>query len=298
TIYVGDFRFKHKKGHYFWLAASFKNFLNDRSVGAIVLNAIDITVKKEAEIVLERINADLESKVKERTEQLDKVNKELEAFSYSVSHDLRTPLRAINGYAKMLEEDYTSVFDENGKRLLKTVQYNAHQMGKLIDDLLAFSRLGKNELHKTVVNMYDLVTKVVDEVCVLYPNAAVQIHSLQNALGDANLLKQVWVNYISNALKYSSKNKQPQVELSSTAGEQEIIYTVHDNGIGFDPAYANKLFKVFQRLHSQEDFEGTGVGLAMVEKIITKHGGRFWAESNLGKGATFNFSLPVDKIMK
>jgi PAS domain S-box-containing protein len=253
----------------------------------------DVTERKEAEKKINSLNIELEQKVIQRTAQLEVANKEMEAFSYSVSHDLRAPLRAINGYANMLEEDYNGIFDTNGKRLLSTIQKNAEQMGVLIDDLLSLSRLGRKEVQKSQVDMEGLTKVVVDELMKEVASfAKVKIDRLHAALADASLIKQVLVNIISNAIKYSSKSEKPFIEISSVKEDNKIIYSIKDNGSGFDMAYANKLFGVFQRLHSHEEFEGTGVGLALVKLIIDKHQGKIWAEGKVGEGAIFHFSLP------
>ncbi len=229
--------------------------------------------------------------------QLETVNKELEAFSYSVSHDLRAPLRAVDGYAKMLEDDYAGLFDEEGKRLLGIIQYNAKKMSHLIDDLLAFSRLGKKALQKTKLDMNELIEGVlIDLGKTTRHKAQIKIDRLHPAEGDYGLINQVLVNLVSNGIKYSSKKKEPLVEISSEAKKEEIIYSVKDNGEGFNMKYADKLFGVFQRLHTPEEFEGTGVGLAIVQRIISKHGGKVWAEAEPGKGATFSFTLPINQI--
>lgn len=255
----------------------------------------DVTERKKAEQVIKSLNENLEAKVIERTAQLESVNRELEAFSYSISHDLRAPLRAINGYARMLEEDYYTIFDENGKRLLGIVQKNAHQMGTLIDDLLSLSRLGRKEIQKSLVDMKGLTQSILDELPDLDTSPVqLTLENLHPIQGDHTLLKQVLINLISNALKYSSKTINPIIAIRSAQKENEVIYSIADNGSGFDMAYANKLFGVFQRLHSQEEFEGTGVGLAIVKLIIEKHKGKVWAEGMVEKGATFHFSLPTE----
>jgi len=238
-------------------------------------------------------NQDLEQKVNDRTMQLEAANRELEAFSYSVSHDLRAPLRAVHGYARILEEDYHSVLDEEAKRLLNVVQQNAKQMGMLIDDLLAFSRLGRKELTKTEVSMSELAESVVSDLNKNTPhNARIIIQPLHTVFADRSLLSQVFVNLLSNAIKYSSVAQEPVIEVHSYTEGPDVVVEVKDNGAGFDNQYVNKLFGVFQRLHSSEEFEGTGVGLALVKRIITKHGGRVWAYGELNKGASFFFSLP------
>jgi signal transduction histidine kinase len=242
---------------------------------------------------IRKLNEELEQKVVARTAQLESANQELESFSYSVSHDLRTPLRAVNGYAKMLEEDYADLFDDEGRRKLAVVQNNAKKMGVLIDDLLAFSRLGRQEIKKSVVNMTALVENALAELRASQQfKAVVTINDLHPAIADTTLMAQVWVNLLSNAIKYSSNNKQPVIKIESEKKNDELIYSISDNGVGFDMKYGHKLFGVFQRLHSSKDFEGTGVGLALVHRIITKQGGKIWAKAEINKGATFYFSLP------
>ncbi|WP_426671877.1 ATP-binding protein [Mucilaginibacter sp. McL0603] len=236
----------------------------------------------------------LDNKVKERTTQLELVNKELEAFSYSVSHDLRTPLRAINGYSIMLKEDYEEKLDAEGKRIIGNVITNARMMGQLIDDLLAFSRLGKKEFVSTGIDMQSLSTNVVNELIQhnLEKDYLINIGLLPPTEADQGMIKQVLINLLGNAIKYSSKKDRPEIEIGSKDEETRTIYYVKDNGVGFDMTYAGKLFGVFQRLHSQEEFEGTGVGLALVKRIIDKHKGEVWAEGQENIGATFYFSLP------
>ncbi len=229
---------------------------------------------------------ELEKRVKERTE-------DLESFSYSVSHDLRTPLRAINGYAQMLGEDYDTVLDTEGKRLLGEVRSNAKKMGVLIDDLLTFSRLGRKGIKKSSVDMDKLIETVLSEINQSTShNAEIKISNLLPAVADYNLLQHVITNLLSNAIKYSSKKEKPLIEIKSANKNGAIIYSVSDNGVGFDMHYVNKLFGVFQRLHSDEEFSGTGVGLAIVQRIIHNHDGKVWAQGKEGKGATFFFSLP------
>lgn len=232
------------------------------------------------------------------TAQLELANKELESFSYSVSHDLRIPLRAVSGYASMLEEDYANVLDDEGRRLLNVIRTNGKQMGILIDDLLAFSKLGRQTISETEIDMHVLAENVLNEVrdrTPMHP-AIVLIDEVPQAWGDRALLRQVWSNLISNALKYSSKNPQAKVHISGVDNETESTYSISDNGVGFDMAYYDKLFGVFERLHTADEFPGTGVGLAIVQRVITRHGGRIWAESEIGKGATFFFTLPHKEL--
>lgn len=226
-------------------------------------------------------------------EQLRATNKELEAFSYSVSHDLRAPLRAIQGYTQMLNEDYGTLLDEEGKRIIGVVKNNTTQMGKLIDSLLAFSHLGRKEIQKTRIDMNGLINNVLVEIDrSVTHNAKIIINDLHGANGDYNLVHQVMFNLISNAIKYSSKKEQPVVKISSEKKGSEVTFSITDNGAGFDMQFANKLFGVFQRLHTENEFEGTGIGLAIIHRIIAKHGGQVWAEGKVDEGATFYFTLP------
>ena len=228
--------------------------------------------------------------------ELRKSNEEIEAFTYSVSHDLRAPLRGIIGYTTILSEDYGPQLDEEGKRITAAIISNTQKMGHLIDDLLAFSRLNKQELAKTRVNSRELVSEVINALNRGPENPGLQwnIGELPDVQADQNTIRQVWINLIQNAVKYSGKSPSPQISVSGYRQPQRIVFEVRDNGVGFDQKYSHKLFKVFQRLHSQDEFEGTGVGLALVHKIIQRHGGEVWAESEVGKGARFFFSLPAD----
>jgi PAS domain S-box-containing protein len=250
----------------------------------------DITERKHGEQAIQKLNADL----KKQAAQLEAANKELEAFSYSVSHDLRAPLRAIDGFTRILFEDYEPLFDDEGKRVCKIISREAQHMGQLIDDLLAFSRLGRKEMHPTKIDMKAMVSSVFDELMATEAAEHIDfhIHRLPLAMGDATLIRQVWVNLISNAIKFSSKKEQAVIDVGSKYSENEHVYYVHDNGAGFDLEYVDKLFGVFQRLHSEKEFPGTGVGLAIVKRVINRHDGRVWAEGEVDKGATFYFALP------
>lgn len=227
-------------------------------------------------------------------QRINQLNKELEAFTYSVSHDLRAPLRSIHGYSQILQDEYSDVLDDNGRRVLAIVMRNAKKMGQLIDDLLDFSRLGRKEISRVKVNMNDMVHAVASEVMAQHKSNPVNLHikPLAMAWGDPGLLRQVWTNFISNAVKYTGKKDQPFVEVGCNDSVDETVYYIRDNGVGFDMQYVAKLFNVFQRLHKETEFEGTGVGLALVSRIVTRHGGRVWAEGELNKGATFYFALP------
>jgi PAS domain S-box-containing protein len=259
--------------------------------GSLVI-AINITERKKVEEKVRLLNAELKTNI----QLLETTNSELESFSYSVSHDLRAPLRAMNGYSKMLEEDYAAVIDSEGKRLLGNIQSNAAKMGMLIDDLLTFSRLGRKEIQKSLINNKALVDDVVSEIKNLPGiGAEIKIARLPDSYADQGLIRQAWLNLLSNAVKYSSKKEKPVIEIGSAKLENEIMYFIKDNGAGFNMKYADKLFGVFQRLHNPNEFEGTGIGLAIVQRIINKHGGRVWAESKVDEGATFYFTLPECK---
>lgn len=241
-----------------------------------------------------KIYQELEQRIKERTNELESLNKELESFSYSVSHDLRTPLRSIIGYAKILAEGNFERLDDEGKNALGSVQRCALRMNELINDLLEFARLGKKELTKEKVPMFDLVESIVFEINnSLNHKAKIEIDSsLPMAYCDVSLIKQVWFNLISNAVKYSSKKENPIINIGYRRGESENMYYIKDNGAGFKMEYVNKLFEVFQRLHAADEYEGTGIGLALVKKIIDKHNGKVGANSKIDEGATFYFTLP------
>jgi signal transduction histidine kinase len=238
---------------------------------------------------------DLEQKVRERTAQLERVNQELEAFSYSVSHDLRSPLRAINGYARVLNEDYSTELNEEARALIDKIISNARMMGQLIDDLIAFSRMGGQELARHHIDMNKLVQACVTNLLQAEPEDKYKIiiHKLPACEGDPNLIKQVWTNLIGNAIKYSSKKASPVIEIGFQQTGRVPAYFVRDNGVGFDMQHAQKLFGVFQRLHSQKKFEGTGIGLAFAKRIISKHSGDIWAEAAVDQGASFYFTVPL-----
>lgn len=245
---------------------------------------------------VERARAELEHRVEVRTAELSAANRELEAFSYSVSHDLRAPVRAIAGFVQILEEDHSEKLDAEGRRSLERVKVNARRMGHLIDDLLAFSQIGRTPMVRQRVDMSELAQSVVDEAVRTSAPRAIDftIQALPPAVGEPSLINQVFVNLVANAVKFTGRRERASIKIGSLPdGAGATAYFVRDNGAGFDMRHAGKLFGVFQRLHKPEDFEGTGVGLAIIDRVITRHGGRVWAEGKVDEGATFYFTLPA-----
>lgn len=235
----------------------------------------------------------LNASLARRAVELEAANKELASFSYSVSHDLRAPLRAVDGFSRLLQEDYAAKLDAEGRRLLAVIRESTQRMGRLIDDLLEFSRVGRKPLSTAEIDMRRLVEGVLQDVqAVSERPPRIDLGALPPALGDAAMVRQAWANLLANAVKFSAKREQPRIEVNGYENGAESVYCVKDNGAGFDMRYYDKLFGVFQRLHREEEFSGTGVGLAIVQRVISRHGGRVWAEGKVGEGAAFFFSLP------
>jgi PAS domain S-box-containing protein len=272
-----EFNFIRKNGSRFPVAlsvAAIRNASGDYVKSRAM--TLDITERKQAEAKVKHLNL------------------ELEAFTYSVSHDLRAPLRSIDGYAKILQEDYHDKLDDEGKRVIHVIMNNARRMGTLIDDLLAFSRLGRKDMLLASLNMTQFVKNIAQELVGREQGRTIdlRVSPLLPACADADMIRQVWENLLSNAIKFTGRASPAFIEVNSSETESEIIYSIRDNGVGFDMQYVGKLYNVFQRLHKIQDFSGTGVGLAIVKRIIDRHRGRVWAESQINVGATFYFTLP------
>ena len=280
-------RYVCRDGSYRWLAWNARPAMPQRVIYA---TARDVTEEKKTEAQIIRLNLDLQG----HAQQLEAANRELESFSYSVSHDLRAPLRHIDGFVKLLEKHSGERLDERGRRYLEIVADSTRQMGTLIDDLLVFSRMSRTELRRSKVALDSLVQEAVDAMQMEVDGRHViwKIGHLPEVEGDPAMLRQVWVNLIGNAVKYSRSRDPAEIEIGGNAENGEIVLFVRDNGVGFDMTYVDKLFGVFQRLHHSDEFEGTGIGLANVRRIVSRHGGRTWAEGKVDGGATFFFSLP------
>lgn len=289
-----EYRIRDGAGRWRWV--------RDRSVGRIpegddvIAEGVvtDITDQKEAEAQVRRLNLELEGRVVQRTSELQAANRELEAFSYSVSHDLRAPLRHINGYVELLASRAGSELSESNAHYLEQIGQASRRMGALIDDLLDFSRSGRSEFRPGPVDMGPAVADTIVALAEDLEGRDIEwvIPALPTVMGDANMLRQVWANLLQNAVKYTRDRHPARIEISVETRPDETVFTVTDNGVGFDMRYASKLFGVFERMHGSAEFEGTGVGLANVRRIIDRHGGRTWAEAEVGRGASFHFSIP------
>ena len=277
-----------------FLSFSINPIWENSKVTGLSCFVLDITPLKMAELEVIAVNESLEKKVKERTAELYTANKELEAFSYTVAHDLRAPLRVTNGFVGILLKEHSTSLNDEGKYLLNVITESARQMSQLVSDLLELSRVGKVTISPTTCNMQQIVQQACDATKAADSNfkALITLHKIDDAKCDPNLIKQVWLNLISNAVKYSGKVEKPLIEIGSTVDKKGIVYYIKDNGAGFDMALSEKLFRPFQRLHKKSDYEGTGVGLALSQLIVSKHGGEIWAQAEVGKGATFFFNIP------
>jgi light-regulated signal transduction histidine kinase (bacteriophytochrome) len=279
-----------------WVSGLGELEMNDEGRPIRLIGTIqDITERKMAEAQIRRMNEELERRVKERTAQLEIANQELEAFSYSVSHDLRGPLRGIDGFSRALLDDYQDRMDESGKHYLNRIQSGAQRMGQLIDDILKLSRINRSELDRMEIDLSQMCGKILENLAREAPDRTMEI-AVQPGLtvqADRRLMLVALENMLGNAWKFTSRCERPRIEVNETTSpEGDRILFIRDNGAGFDMQYVGKIFDAFQRLHSTDEFEGTGIGLAIVQRIIHRHGGRIWAEAEIERGATFFFTLP------
>jgi PAS domain S-box-containing protein len=297
TVWKCNHRIRARDGSIHWV---FEAAVELRDQDGISYGSIgmfqDITERKRVDEQIRQLNEELEKHVRDRTAQLEAANKELEAFSYSVSHDLRSPLRTIVGFSKIINDDYSAGLDPIGRGFLQKIGEAGRKMNQLIDDLLAFSRLGRKSLEKRPVDLNEIVRNVIDSLAQETAGRQMEwvLAELPPATADPALLQQVYANLIGNAVKYTSRREAARIEIGSISQGGGTVYFVRDNGAGFDMQFADKVFGVFQRLHRDDEFEGTGIGLAIVERIITRHGGRIWFEAEVDKGATFYFTLQPD----
>jgi PAS domain S-box-containing protein len=298
-FWTGEVACRRRDGSYF-TAQLATNLMTD-STGqpmGMLASFQDITERKRAEDELRRLNEELEQRVMDRTAQLEAANKELEAFSYSVSHDLRSPLRAIDGFSHILMKEHTDRLDAEGVRLLNVIRTNTKHMDQLITDMLSLSRVSKSEMKRSRIDMTTLAHSVYHEVVPpeVRQKLSFSVAPLLDSDGDPVLLRHVWSNLLSNAVKFTLPREERRIEISGHKEQGMNIYAVRDTGVGFNPNYAHKLFGVFQRLHKSSEFEGNGVGLAIVRRIVERHGGRVWAEGKINEGAAFFFSLPIKEV--
>lgn len=294
NVWHGEIRNRAKDGSLYWVDTTIVPFLDQGGrLRRYVAIRADITARKLAEEALRQLNQELERRVETRTAELESANRELEAFSYTISHDLRAPLRVIDGFTQAVLEDAGPALSPDAQRQLNVVRRSTERMARLIDDLLRFSRLSRQPLDKQPLNMGQLVASVISEFETERAARGVRVivGDLPRAEGDPALLRQVWTNLLSNAFKYTGKQPEALIEVGAEMERGVPVYFVRDNGAGFDMRYADKLFGVFRRLHGADEFEGTGVGLAIVRGIVHRHGGRIWADAAVGRGATFYLTL-------
>ena len=290
-----DFRIVRKDGEIRWIAHACQSVFgrDGQFMGRRISNR-DITERKQAEAALFQLNAELERRVAQRTAELETAIYDLENFNYSASHDLRIPLRAINGFSRILLDEHSQQLDAEGMRLLNVVRDNTRKMSQLIDDMQAFSRTGRRAVTPAEIDMVALVREVMEELkpAVAGRKIKLEIGILPDIYADRPMVRWVMLNLLANAIKFTRPKAAALIEVGARTGEKETVFYVKDNGVGFDMKYANMLFGVFQRLHGVEEFEGTGIGLAIVKRIVTRLGGRVWAEGKLNEGAAFYFSIP------
>jgi len=300
SVHEKEIRFRKNDGTYFTTSLSARVIVINSEV-CILSSVTDITERKAIENQIRKMNEDLEQIVSERTrlledsrQQLLESNSDLESFTYSVSHDLRAPLRAIDGYTTILGEEYAIKLGKEGESIVMSILRNTKKMGNLIDDLLSFSRIGRSTMKISPASMKDIAEAAYNEAVETKELSGInfRLGEIHDISCDPDLMKQVWINLISNAIKFSSREAEINISVSSRAEGEDIVYTITDNGVGFDMKHYHKLFGVFERLHRSDEFEGTGVGLAIVQRIIRRHGGEIWAEAEPGKGAAFSFRLP------
>jgi PAS domain S-box-containing protein len=289
-------RLKKKNGEVIWAMISVKAVRDENNELHYFQGfVVDITERRRAEEDIRKLNQELEQRVADRTEQLEATNKELEAFSYSVSHDLQAPLRHTVGFLELLQKKSAAALDEQGRHYMDAISDSTRKMGQLIEDLLSFSRMGRQALSRQAVDLNRLMREVIDEITPETAGRSIswQVGDLPMVTGDRAMLRLVMVNLISNAVKFTRPREQAKIEIGyASERKNETVVFVRDNGVGFDMSYAHKLYGVFQRLHPADEFEGTGIGLASVRRIVARHGGRTWAEGKPDRGATFYFALP------
>jgi signal transduction histidine kinase len=289
-------------GQEFWGIIGFENSLEEKDWGEAEIDSLKVAAsvlgaaiqRQQTDLAIRLLNFELEQRVQERTAELESANRELESFAYSVSHDLRTPLRGIDGYSKLLRDDYASLLDQQGREYLENVIRATTRMADLINDLLKLSRVTRTEMHRVVVNLSDMAEELLEEMRQREPQRRVEVHVQEGlqAYGDPNLLRLALNNLLGNAWKFTSHTASARIEVGAQQNNGRTTYYVSDNGVGFDMKFKDKLFVAFQRLHSASEFEGTGVGLATVQRVITRHSGQIWAEGRLRQGAAFYFTLP------